>query len=132
MGKGKEGNSKTEPRKRILIVDDEPEVTEYVVHILENAGFDARGVNDPLKAVAPATEIMPDLILMDFDMPKLLGPALSALLKSALEPRNVPIVFLSGMNDEDHRAIAAFSGAVAYLDKPLDAGLLIRTIRELL
>jgi two-component system phosphate regulon response regulator PhoB len=124
--------AEVEPRKRILVVDDEPEVTEYIVRILENAGFDARYVNDPLKAVDRAVEILPDLILLDFDMPKLLGPELSALLKRALKPRNVPIVFLSGMTDEDHRAIASLSGAVAYLDKPLDADKLIETIRSLL
>ena len=124
--------AEAEPRKRILVVDDEPEVTKYVVRILENAGFDARYVNDPLKAVDQATEIVPDLILMDFDMPGLMGPELSVLLKRALEPRNVPIVFLSGMTGEDHREIAAFGGAVVYLDKPFDAGKLLRTVRGLL
>lgn len=120
------------PRKRILVVDDDPDLTRYLVRILEDGGYEARYVNDPLKAVDRAAEMLPDLILMDFDMPRLLGPELTARLKSALEPRNVPVVFLSGMTDGDHRAIAAFSGAVAYLDKPLDASKLIRTICGLL
>ena len=118
-------------RKRILVVDDEPEVALVILQILERAGFEASTISDPLKATAKASELRPDLIILDFDMPKLVGSELAVLLKSSPETRKTPIIFLSGMSDEDHHAIGAFSGAVAYLDKPVEDIKLIRTVREL-
>lgn len=100
--------------------------------ILEDNDFDAWAVNDPLKVRARAVEIRPDLIILDCDMPKLLGPEVSVVLKGTAETCNIPVIFLSGMTDEDHHAIGALSGAAAYLEKPLDQSRLIETIRALL
>jgi two-component system phosphate regulon response regulator PhoB len=122
----------TDTGKRILIVDDEPQITEYLVHLLASSGFQAWAVNNPLKALAFADEIRPDLIIMDFVMPMLLGPELALLLKRNASTRNTPVIFLSGMSDQDHRLIASISGGVAYLDKPVSSEKLFGTISHVL
>ncbi len=127
-----ENAAKTGSRKRILVVDDEPEVTDVLIRILKGNGFEAWAANNPLETLERAKAIRPDLILLDFDMPKLLGPEVSVVLKSSSETRDIPIVFLSGMTDEDHHAIGALSGAAAYLAKPIDQVKLIETIRAVL
>ena len=66
---------------------------------------------------------------MDFVMPQLLGPEVSLLLKTNPATRHIPVIFLSGMTDEDHRIIAAMSGGAAYLEKPVDHQELLDTIR---
>ena len=122
----------TVARRRILVVDDEESVARAVVETLKAHGFDASAVNDPTEVPQRVAEFHPNLIILDFDMPKLLGPDLAVLLKSRSETREIPVVFLSGMTDEDHHTIGTFSGAAAYLDKPVDPPKLIETIRALL
>lgn len=124
---------KRNPRRRILVVNDDLDVTEILVRTLEESGFAAWAVNHPLEeASRRAIEIAPDLVIVDFDMPKLLGSELSMLLKRDPGLRDVPILFLSGMADADHRLIAHLSGAAAYLEKPIDPVKLVQKIRELL
>jgi len=116
-------------KKRILVVDDEPAVTELLLELLNGHGFEAHAINKPLKALERALELRPDLIILDFVMPQLLGPELSQLLKGHPTTRQIPVIFLSGMTDEDHRIIAAMSGGAAYLEKPVDHQELLGTIR---
>jgi DNA-binding response OmpR family regulator len=122
----------TGTRKRILVVDDEPEVAELVVQILETSGFEAWAIDDPLTVVQRAEELRPDLVILDFDMPKILGSDLAVRLKSKAETRGIPIIFLSGMTDEDHQTIAAMSGGEAYIEKPVQKAKLLETIRTIL
>lgn len=132
MDRAPKSRSMPDSPKRILVVDDEPEVSQFVVRILEEHGFDACAVNDQLLVCEQAAEIRPDLIILDFDMPKLLGTELAMLLKKGPETCNIPLIFLSAMTDPDHHAIGLFSGAAAYLDKPLDVAKLIGTIHSIL
>jgi len=120
------------PRQRILVVDDEEDVAQVVIQILEKNGYAATGVTDPLDAPQRAAEYKPDLVILDFNMPRLVGPELAVLLKSRPETRNTPVIFLSGMTDEDHKDLGKFAGAAAYLEKPVDALRLLETIRTLL
>jgi twitching motility two-component system response regulator PilG len=117
------------PRKRILVVDDESAITDILVELLNGHGFEAHAVNNPLRALDRALEVRPDLIILDFFMPKLLGPEVSQLLKSSPATRPIPVIFLSGMTDEDHRLIAEMSGGAAYLEKPVVPQQLMAAIR---
>lgn len=123
---------KSEIAKRILIVDDDKDVTDFLIRSLRERGFQVSTLNDPVQAAARAEEFRPHLIILDFDMPRILGSELAVLLKSGSGTKNVPILFLSGMTDPDHHEIAAYSGAAAYLDKPIDQVRLLETIRKLL
>lgn len=118
--------------KRILIVDDEPDASALVRRLLEDRGYSVRAVKNPLETSDAADAFQPHLIILDFDMPQLVGSELCVQLKSAPATRRVPVVFLSGMIGRSFREIAAFTGAVEYLDKPVDAKKLIETVETLL
>jgi CheY-like chemotaxis protein len=117
---------------RILVVDDEPAVLEVVTRILKVAGFEVLGISESLGVAEAARRFRPNLVLMDMDMPELDGSELCTLLKSQPEMKGVPVVFLSGRTLDADRDLALFSGASAYLDKPVDAPALVRTVRSLL
>lgn len=117
---------------RVLVVDDSREVTDYVLRLLLEQGIEGSAVNDPLDAPKRAEEIRPHLFILDFNMPKLLGPELAALLKSVPGLKDIPILFLSGMTDKNHRALAIYSGASAYLEKPINSVKLIHAVYTLL
>lgn len=127
--KGEKGASSG---NRVLVIDDEPEITTIVVKVLESHGFHALGHNDPVEVIEIASKFLPDLILLDFDMTKLSGPEAAIALKSHTTTEKIPIIFLSGLTDEDHRLIATVSGAIGYLIKPIDEAILLKTIREAL
>jgi chemosensory pili system protein ChpA (sensor histidine kinase/response regulator) len=65
-------------------------------------------------------------------MPTLQGPELAALLKSEPSLKDVPILFLSGLTDQDHRTMAQISGASAYIEKPVNSTRLINAVFMLL
>src|SRR5260221_14744318 len=114
--------------KRVLVVDDEVSITDFIVRVLEDHGFEAWAVNNPLRALEQAMKVKPDLILLDFIMPQIVGSELCFLIKANPALRKAPILFLSGSADEDHRTIASISGAAAYLEKPIEAATLISAV----
>jgi two-component system, cell cycle sensor histidine kinase and response regulator CckA len=117
---------------RILTIDDDARVTTLLRTILEQEGFEVHAQNDPGLAVQDAAMLHPDLILLDFEMPKMLGSEVAALLKKNAFTKDIPVVFLSGMADEDHQAIGTSSGAAAYLSKPVARTRLIQTLHALI
>lgn len=83
--------------KRILIVDNEPELTEALKLALEEmGGFHIQSENNPFQAVATARQFAPDVIVMDIRMPGLDGADVAARLQLEDSLRDTPIVFLTG------------------------------------
>ena len=124
-------SAKTEEAKRILIVDDDPDAAAFLTRLLESRGYRTWTLNDPLEAVAACSTVKPHLVILDFDMPGLLGSELCVQLKSTGGLARIPVVFVSGMTGESFREIASFTGAVAYLDKPVDSAKLLETVGTL-
>lgn len=121
-----------EAATRILVVDDSRELTDFVLRLLQEQGIEGHAVNDPVQAAKKAEEVRPHLFILDYNMPKIQGPELAALLKSAPGLKDVPILFLSGMTGKDHRDMAQISGASAYLEKPVNSFKLINAVFFLL
>ena len=120
------------PSPRILIVDDEQPVVDLFMSILREHDFDVCGVSDPRVAIETARKFLPHLVLTDLDMPGLDGSELCTLLKSYPETSRAPVVFVSGRTLEEDHDLGRFSGAVSYLDKPVEAEVLVRTVRNIL
>ena len=120
------------PPNRVLVVDDEVEVANFVSAVLRKNHFEAWVLDDPQLARKKAEELRPDLILLDFYMPKMLGSELAMLLRGSPGLSDIPIVFMSGLTDADHRTIAAASGGVVFLEKPLGEAPLMACVRKVL
>ncbi len=84
-------------KKRILVVDDEPQVTRWLKILLDREGrYDVREENDSRAALAVVRDFKPDLIFSDIDMPHIDGGELAASITKEFQ-RRVPIVFLSSL-----------------------------------
>ena len=120
------------PARRVLIIDDEPDVTEVLVRVLESAGYDARALNDPRGIADLPNGPLPHLILLDMEMGALVGTEACMLLKRMPETRDIPVVFLSGLVSDDLRTIGRACGAAAYVTKSPDPAPLLAEIRRCL
>ncbi len=105
-------------RGDILVVDDTPENLQVLTQMLQQRGFTARPVpNGKLALLAAQTEA-PDLILLDINMPEMDGYAVCAAFKSDKNLQDVPVIFISGMNDTLDKVRAFQAGGVDYITKP--------------
>ncbi|MGC9348794.1 MAG: response regulator, partial [Anaerolineae bacterium] len=103
----------------ILIVDDSPMSLRLLTHILDMEGYHARPVTSGAEALAEIADAAPDLILLDVMMPEMSGFEFAAKLKANPETENIPIIFISALNDEESKVRALGTGGVDYITKPL-------------
>lgn len=103
---------------RILLLDDEPDVTELLEYKLEQEGYRVEVLNDPLEFVAKVREFEPDLLVLDIMMPELTGFQLCRIARSDPSMKNIPIIFLSARGDADDRIKGLEIGADDYISKP--------------
>jgi CheY-like chemotaxis protein len=117
---------------KILVVDDEPEVSQVVLRILRTRGMEGWSESDADKVLERVGELRPDLILLDFEMPKRVGPEVALSIHASAAGRDIPIIFLSGFTNPEFHLMGACSGAVAYLEKPVDEIELVKAIEDAL
>jgi DNA-binding response OmpR family regulator len=114
---------------RILVVDDDPTVTEVVVRYLEHDGFAVDAVANGLDAVAHADEAMPALVVLDIMLPGLDGLEVCRQLR---ERAPVPVIMLTARGDEQDRVMGLELGADDYLGKPFSPRELLARVRAVL
>jgi len=103
---------------RVVCVDDSATVRASVEDILNQEGYAATSIGNPLKALGLLFQLQPDLILCDITMPELDGYELCAMLRQASAFRQVPIVMLTSKEAFLDRVKARMVGASDYLTKP--------------
>lgn len=114
---------------RILAVDDDPKTLKHVRDSLVRAGYEPVVTGDPDEVVALTQEVDPQVVLLDYMLP---GKDGIDLMKDILDIRDVPIIFLSGY-DEDVLITKAFElGAVDYMVKPFSSTELTARVRAAL
>jgi two-component system alkaline phosphatase synthesis response regulator PhoP len=114
---------------RILIVDDESYTLEFIGYNLERQGFHVYTASNGMDALRIATEVSPQLILLDIMMPGMDGVETCIEMRKRQELREAFIVFLTARS-EDYSQIAGFeAGADDYIKKPVRMGVLIPRIK---
>lgn len=117
---------------KILLVDDEPDILEFISYNLKKAGYDVSLAQTGKQAVEIARKIIPHLILLDVMMPEMDGIETCEELRSYPELQNTIIAFLTARN-EDYSQIAGFeAGADDYISKPIKPKVLQSRIKALL
>ncbi|MDO8535637.1 MAG: response regulator [Candidatus Omnitrophota bacterium] len=81
--------------KRILVVDDEPDILKILSLRLEKAGYDVIGGRDGREALDLARQMMPDLIILDVYLPDINGDDIAKILKADKKLKDIPIVLVS-------------------------------------
>jgi len=116
----------------ILVAEDERDIRELIVITLQIAGFRVVDVPNGEEAVKKATEITPDLILMDVRMPKMTGFEACKALKREEKTQDIPIIFLSAKGREGEISTGLELGAEEYFLKPFAPDELIRRVNRIL
>jgi two-component system phosphate regulon response regulator PhoB len=117
---------------RILVVDDEPDVTELLKYKFEQEGYRCEVVNDPLLFVGRARGYEPDLIILDIMMPELNGLQLCRIARGDPAMRDIPIVFLTARGEAEDRVTGLESGAEDYISKPFNIKELMLRVGKIL
>jgi len=115
-------------RASILIVDDSTTNIRVVSNIVKHLNYKIHIAKSGIQALNLLSKLNPDIILMDIQMPNMNGFECCERVTSILSPLSVPVIFLSGSNDENDKRKAKAAGGTAYITKPIDAGELVETI----
>ncbi|MBA3713741.1 MAG: response regulator [Pyrinomonadaceae bacterium] len=113
-----------------MIVDDSPTVRKLVTIKLEKHGHRVVAASDGMEALTKLQEEVPDLVLLDINMPRLDGYQLCKLIKSNEATKHVPVVMLSGKDGFFDKMRGRVAGSTAYMTKPFDPETLIHTVNE--
>ncbi len=124
--------------KKILVVDDEPDMVTFYSTVLEEKGYSVSGVNSAQEGLEFLKSTRPDLIVLDLIMPHKTGINLFRDLKKDERYKDIPIVLITGIKDVmggDHKKF--FEGLrtrvpAAYLEKPVDPKALVKTVGNIL
>ena len=115
---------------RVLVVDDDPDICEFVATALGKADILVHSVTDPIHMMEPLLKFKPDLILLDLYMPKCSGYELAKLIRQHHDFAAVPIVYLSAESDPQKQMHAMSLGGDDFLTKPVDPEHLTTTIKN--
>ncbi len=117
---------------KILVVDDEPEITEIIEAFLDNAGYSVKVENKPAKAVDLAKQLKPDLILLDIMMPGVDGYTICNRLKEDPAMVNTPVIFLTGKDSKDDQGRSFQAGGDMFIKKPFSCERLLEIVNIVL
>lgn len=118
--------------KRLLIVDDEPNLLRAVAACLRAEGYEIDAVRSGEEALIHVAQTLPDLIVSDVRMPRMDGHALARQLRTNPRTDLIPIVFLTAKDETADRIEGFCSGVDAYLTKPFEPDELIAVIANIL
>lgn len=123
------GISSTHPRRRVLVVDDEPRMIHFIRLNLEHDGFQVFEAASGSKALDQLRDQLPDLILLDVMMPDLDGFETLRLIR---EISTVPVIMLTAKGEEDDRVRGLELGADDYVTKPFSPRELVSRVKAVL
>jgi two-component system phosphate regulon response regulator PhoB len=117
--------------KRILVVDDESDVTDLVAYHLRSKGFQVEAVNDPNSSIGVARTFLPDLVILDVMMPDLNGIQICRMLRADPKLKKVPVIFLTAKAEENDRIQGLELGADDYICKPFSIKELVLRVQSI-
>ncbi len=120
-------------KHRVLIVEDEQDIAGLIKHTLERGGeTDAQVVGSGDAALKAVTERVPDLIILDLNLPVVGGLEVCRILRSRADVPHVPIIMLTARTSEDDRVSGLEQGADDYVTKPFSLRELTARVRAML
>lgn len=117
---------------KILVIDDEPEITEIIDAFLQNEGYTVKVENNPQNALNLAEEFKPDLILLDIMMPGTDGYQVCNLIKENPRLGDTPVIFLTGKDSKDDQGKSFQVGGDMFIKKPFSCDRLLEIVNIVL
>lgn len=121
----------SELRNRILIVDDEPDVIEFLSYNFIKKGYKVEGAGNGMEGIEKVSSFTPDLIIADIMMPNMDGIVMCKILKGHVSHKHIPLIFLSATQDE-YQAMNAGMNGDDYVSKPIKFSILLPMVEKLL
>ena len=118
------------PKKRILIVDDEPDLVETIQLALEIESYETLVAYDGYRGLDRARNERPDLIILDVMLPGMNGYKVCRLLKFDEKYKRIPVIMLTAEAQEKDRRTGEETGADFYMTKPFSVDKLLAKVRE--
>jgi|UniRef100_A0A7C6EAP3 two-component system alkaline phosphatase synthesis response regulator PhoP len=118
--------------RRILVVDDEPDILLVLKQRLMQAGFSVLVAATGPEALEVARKEVPDLIILDLMLPGIDGYQICGILKHDRRYMKIPIIILTARSQKKDYELGISVGADAYLTKPFDSEVLLAKVYELL
>jgi chemosensory pili system protein ChpA (sensor histidine kinase/response regulator) len=116
----------------VMVVDDSITMRKVTSRVLENHSLEVTTAQDGIDAIEKLQERVPDLMLLDIEMPRMDGYQLLEHLRSDARLRHIPVIMITSRAGQKHRKKARSAGANAYLTKPYQEVELLEQVGELL
>lgn len=120
------------PREKILVIEDEKDILELVIHNLDKEGYTAFGVTTGEEGLERVRKAPPDLIVLDLMLPGMSGLDVCRILKTDMETEHIPILMLTAKGGETDIVAGLEVGADDYVTKPFSLRVLIARVRAVL
>ena len=120
------------PMKRALVVEDDPDIVELIVHYLKAEGFEVEALGYGRQALERLRGGGHDVVILDLQLPGLDGLSLCAELRRDKRTRSLPVIMLTARGDEADRVVGLEVGADDYVVKPFSPKELVARVRALM
>jgi DNA-binding response OmpR family regulator len=121
--------------KKILIVDDEPDMVDWLTAFFEDNGYSTIAAFDGFSGFEKAETEMPDLITLDITMDKESGVKMYRKLHDSKKANKIPVVMITGIDPQFKKFIEErrqVDPPAAYFEKPVDQDALLKRVKELI
>lgn len=116
---------------RVLIVEDSDSIVRMIEALIKARGFDVRAASSGAKGVEEALAWKPHVVLLDINLPGSIdGIEACKRLRAEQDSKDIPIIFISAMTDEEVKRRAHEAGASAYFEKPFSPLALLKEIES--
>lgn len=114
--------------KKILIIDDDPEILIYLKELFQDGGFATVTASNGVEGLDKVVAELPDLITLDMDMPEKGGTLFYAAMRKDEAVRDIPVIVVSGVGPRP----PALKKGVPVISKPIDSARLMQLVEEIL
>ena len=116
--------------KTVLIIEDNPDNMLLISDILETNNYNVLQAETGLQGVEMAEEYMPDFIILDIQLPDIIGNEVLARIRNKEKTQNIPVVAMTSyaMTGDRERLLAA--GCDGYVEKPIDPGTVMEQLKQ--
>ena len=119
----------SKPHVKILIIEDEPNQADLIQFNLEQDGYEVYKAKDGEEGLTTAHEILPDLILLDWMIPKMSGPDVCRKIRKSKDIKETPIIMISAKSEEQDKVFGLDLGVDDYISKPYSIKELLARVR---
>ncbi len=119
-------------QKKILVIDDEEDIQKLLKIRFEQEDFKVVAARDGDVGVKTAEQELPDIVLLDIMMPRMDGYSCLKEIRKLPKTRDIPILMLSGKEEEKVRDLFAFQKISGYIEKPFELDDIVVKVKEIL